>query len=470
MKNLKKDAKGITLLALVVTIIILIILATVSVNILVMDNGLIQRATGTGELAKDVTEDEHLKLAVADALITGAGKLSTDNVKNALKSEFGEEKVTDATFSGEGPWTFKGERNTYTVETTGKITTGGTTLITEKSTLEKAKDDKTVFNAKTTVEDKYGNKVVVPENFKIAEDSATDVTGGVVIEDASNDATKGSQFVWIPVGEVKKGTETKTITLNRYTFADGETDKDEAGNKLEKGTPIGKGNAGIPVIYAGFSYLVTETLTKNGNEVADGDVYNAFVEKTEEENTKTKVEKTGGYYIGRYEARTPSPLSAKPSSDIPSSQLTEKADDSVYNYVTQPQASKLCKNMYQGKTFKSDLMNSYAWDTAIVFLQTFDDREEKGTPYSYQNSLNAGVLATSGTNNLDATEQDKICNIWDMASNCDELTTETCGHVTCPCTRRGDTFLSGRARSSFRAVQSGDYSFQTIAFRPLLMV
>ena len=121
MKNFKKDAKGITLLALVVTIIILIILATVSVNILVMDNGLIQKATGTGELAKDVTEDEHVKLAVADALITGAGKLSTDNVKNALKSEFGEEKVTDETLKGTGPWTFKGDRNTYTIEATGNI-------------------------------------------------------------------------------------------------------------------------------------------------------------------------------------------------------------------------------------------------------------------------------------------------------------------------------------------------------------
>ena len=55
----------------------------------------------------------------------------------------------------------------------------------------------------TTVNDKYGNKVVVPAGFKIANPSDT-VSDGIVIEDvnAGNTNTKGSQFVWIPVGNV----------------------------------------------------------------------------------------------------------------------------------------------------------------------------------------------------------------------------------------------------------------------------
>lgn len=58
----------------------------------------------------------------------------------------------------------------------------------------------TVFNDTITLEDTYGNQVTIPKGFKIASDSATDVTGGIVIEDATYTKTKGSQFVWIPVG------------------------------------------------------------------------------------------------------------------------------------------------------------------------------------------------------------------------------------------------------------------------------
>ena len=45
--------------------------------------------------------------------------------------------------------------------------------------------------------------MVVPAGFKIANPSDT-VSDGIVIEDvnAGNTNTKGSQFVWIPVGNV----------------------------------------------------------------------------------------------------------------------------------------------------------------------------------------------------------------------------------------------------------------------------
>lgn len=106
-------------------------------------------------------------------------------------------------------------------------------------------------------------------------------------------------------------------------------------------------------------------------------------------------------------------------------QVTERADENVYNFVTQQQAADLSRGMYQGETkYTSDLINSYAWDTAIVFLQKFDDRTNKETPYSLQASLNTGNLAKQGTNYLEKEKQDKICNIWDMASNTVEYETE----------------------------------------------
>ena len=41
--------------------------------------------------------------------------------------------------------------------------------------------------------------------------------------------------------------------------------------------------------------------------------------------------------------------------------------------------------MYTSSNFTSDLINSYAWDTAIYFLQKCDNRDlENNIPYSRQ--------------------------------------------------------------------------------------
>ena len=70
--------------------------------------------------------------------------------------------------------------------------------------------------------DSLGNMVKVPLGFKIVnpEDNVTD---GIIIEDvdAGNEYTKGSQFVWIPVGYVitDENKNTEKIELGRYTFS-----------------------------------------------------------------------------------------------------------------------------------------------------------------------------------------------------------------------------------------------------------
>ena len=123
--------------------------------------------------------------------------------------------------------------------------------------------------------------------------------------------------------------------------------------------------------------------------------------------------------------------------------------------ITQPDAATVSRGMYSDSNFESDLMNSYAWDTAIVFLQKFDNRANKTKPYSRQNSLNtrSDGLASQGTNNLsDASKQDVICNVWDMASNCNEWTTETSSDSSRPCTYRGGYYNYSKA--SARALAS----------------
>ena len=274
----------------------------------------------------------------------------------------------------------------------------------------------------TELKDVKNNKIVIPAGFKVTNDT-TNVAEGIVIEDATSGATAGSQFVWVPVGKITKadGTETE-IKLNRYTFA-------------SDGTPTEKNNE---VINSYFS----ETESK-GNTVAKSI-----------SDFKSSVAANGGYYIGRYEARTGTKRTASVNA---LTQITEKGTDQVYNYVTQKQAAEQAQGMYTSNNFTSDLMNSYAWDTAITFIQKCTDK----TNYANQNSLNTSLSQTGTTN-------DNPCNIFDMASNVLEWTTETSSLSGYPSVFRGGDCESSGFCTSGRNYNATSLSINDLGFRPLL--
>mgnify|MGYP004580387065 FL=1 len=124
--------------------------------------------------------------------------------------------------------------------------------------------------------------------------------------------------------------------------------------------------------------------------------------------------------------------------------------------------------MYSTNTFKSDLINSYAWDTATLFLQTFGNN----TKYSVQNSLTTysdGGLISQGTNSLtDANKQDKICNVYDMASNAREWSTESYSNSDVPCVFRGGVYSDRNSYSSSRYADLIYGSYIGGSFRPIL--
>ena len=325
----------------------------------------------------------------------------------------------------------------------------------DKAILETLESVKGTETTNTTVKDNLGNKVVVPAGFKVI-NPTENVTNGIVVEDVTHEATKGSQFVWIPVGDVIKDSagNKETITLRRYVFnADGsvntELSKTEPGDQLKTSS--------------GYSYYFTEGLK-------DSTTSNTHAKDIED--FKNKVNNiTHGYYIGRYEARDKDATKTRTRSSSKTNQVVCTANNYVYNYITQYQAAELSRGMYNDRNFESDLMNSYAWDTAIVFLQKFDNRANKASlkPYSRQTSLN-GSLASQGTNNLsDASKQDVICNVYDMASNCYEWTTETSSNSGVPCTYRGGYYgSSSSSYTSYRSGVSTSNSNGSISFRSLL--
>ena len=128
--------------------------------------------------------------------------------------------------------------------------------------------------------------------------------------------------------------------------------------------------------------------------------------------------------------------------------------------------------------FESDLINSYAWDTATLFLQEYDNRtydintnSNYKAKYSRQISLSTG-LKNTGTNasSITAANKDKICNVYDMADNCYEWTTETYSGSDYPCVVRGVYYYDSYGCTSGRSNNSTTYASDSYSFRPVLYI
>ena len=450
MRFKTKEAKGITLIALVITIIVLLILAGVAIATLTGDNGILKKAGDAKTQTEQAKEDENLKIAIAGSYGTD-GKLNLKDLKDNLENQGINYDKNNTGFPLEV--TVNGEKK--------KIDANGNVTVKLESVAD-SKTKGTVFDDVTTLEDTYGNQVKVPKGFKIASDSATDVTGGIVIEDATYTNTIGSQFVWIPVGTgenaIKKANkETVDIALGRYEF----TKNSDGTIKTSE--------------YSGSSYTEDTTASHNSSR---GNAIAKDIEKF-----KTSANSNHGYYIGRYEAGVVDYNSSVSTSNSNKEtnwtgytgdniKLVCKKEQQVWNYVTQNKASELSRNMYGSEAkVTSDLINSYAWDTAIVFIQKCGT-ESNSLTYSQTAGLSLTSTSepqTTGTNILKATSKvDKQCNIFDMAGNCWEWTTETCIGSGTPCGSRGGLYILSSPSMSARGGYNTSVASSSYSFRPLL--
>ena len=452
-KKAKKEkrasqAKGITLIALVITILIIIILATVTINFVFGEDGLVNMA----ELARDEAAN------------------STDYESNARANLVGfmNEFIADLNGGSSGGETDEPDVPEEPVQTA--------TTVTE------AKENGLPFEDKTVITDEKGNKITIPEGFKIPTDSGDTVQQGIVIEDvsASQDSeVQGSQYVWIPVGTFVKddGTPSNEIKLGRYTF-------DKSGNTT---APMQYAENYTESVTIGSYY--TETTTYDEGKESSGTGRNATAKNLAEFINSTKpIEQggNGGYYIGRYEASYASGASeelktkdvdeitkedyanCKAASKVSTGFRTYSDGSMLYNpgtlwnFITQPAASKVAINTYADSTsVKSDLMNSYAWDTAIVYIQ------EAGNS-NYANATRKHT-SLSNTGNLAEGIKDEVCKINDMASNVQEWTTEhssyTSSSYASPCVIRGGSYNNSGNYTAIRNGSSATNSSYAVGFR-----
>ena len=97
LKNKKitqKNNRGITLIALVITIIVLLILAGISISMLSGDNSILSRAGQARDITGEKSIAERVQLAYLGALATGQGEATEEGLTTALNSEFGSGKYT----------------------------------------------------------------------------------------------------------------------------------------------------------------------------------------------------------------------------------------------------------------------------------------------------------------------------------------------------------------------------------------
>ena len=121
LKHKLKRNKGITLIALVVTIIVLIILAGISISMLTGQNGILNRAQEAKEKTQVANEKEAVNMATMDALTEGKGTITKEILTKTMKSYLGK---NDIELTGNGPWQYAGADGAYTIAASGKVAQG----------------------------------------------------------------------------------------------------------------------------------------------------------------------------------------------------------------------------------------------------------------------------------------------------------------------------------------------------------
>ena len=389
--------KGITIIALIITIILLLILVGVSINLVIKGN-----LFGSAEKAVDGTnakvEQEQTRV---DELM---GEL--DKVEKQQKEQEEAEKQ-------------KNLPGTRVTENTKYVSNGKTAWIPKGFTVSGIKSEQSIDNG-----------LVI---YDIPEGITPDWTNPDSVK------TKYNQFVWIPVEVKSTDTEDNIASFYRSAWA-------------ENASTGGDRRTGLSTNYTEpYSYDTTNNYDQT-NGIAD-----QITELTK------SIYKYGGFYIGRYEAGS---TKERTSSSLQTEPFVVQQDKYPYNYVkwgksmsdVSEGAVYLCNNLYSltntnyGAT--SMLCTGASWDSMIDFIKdsshSVTDSATWGNYYDSETyTINRGKYAVYNTSNstlenfqdvvneypkekgksilltTGATERNSSKNIYDVAGNVFEWTTES---------------------------------------------
>ncbi len=332
----QKFNQGITLVALVVTIVVLLILSSVSLNLVLGDNGIIVKAKEAAETTAAAQEKEAME-------------------RNLLEKELENSLSTPAVEPTDG-----------VKIPTGFYYVGGT------------KASGIVISDNKNDKNKYRNQKVV----------GTDLLG--------------NQYVWIPCTTDSSSSDLQYARTEWGVEVDGDDNSRAIKDELT---------------------LTDASVTYSDSDTANGinaDVSKEIVAQIKAE--KASVAQYGGYYIGRYEVGR--------NSDT----AVVKYNQTPYASITWSTAYGLAKKIITNSEATSYLCSSYAWDTAVNFIQNNSTAKNYATSIEGFNGNwnpqavkdpSGNVIKPAGTSQqLNTGLTTQFCNIFDMGGNEAEFTTE----------------------------------------------
>ena len=415
-KDMVKRQTGITLIALVITIIVLLILAGVSIATLTGNNGILKQANTAKENNKVATAKERVQLEAAGSF-DNTGVFSKTIFKDNLKKNLG---LTDSDIVDNADGTITVKIDGYEIKvdgTTGKVSDPSknnenpTTGVTPGTVVSKTE--------KNNYKDSENNMATVPQGFTVSgiEEEQT-ISKGLVIYDIpkseisnvdwSTAATKYNQFVWIPVASAD-------VYQRDFSYP---------------------GN---------FSSSDENTFTDTGYLPAD------IQPETD------AVLKYNGFYIARYEA-------GKDGANVVS-----KQNATVYTNETQESFKTIGKTMYgDSSTYvKSAMCSGIQWDMVMKFVDGKKDGNNNNYDVRTYNAarhkgFSVGVEKTG--NNI----SDKVQNIYDLEGNCYECIAEK-NNTSIPFVFRGggyfnDSYLRASERNSFNGNANSVLTFRSALY------
>ena len=494
--------KGITLIALVITIIVLLILAGISIATLTGENGLLTKATTAKRETKTANAEEQVKIAVTGSL-DNEGKLTANKVKEELGKIPNVGKIRDT--NGGFPIEVDLDEYTFVIDGNGNVIRKATkpvidySLSTEKQVAEGTEVTVTIT---ATIGEKERITKITKQGKVIATNTGTATftvtTSGVytVTAEGSNGETTTKKITITNIG-------TTEIFSDIYTETQTYTDSNNKTAKIPEGFAVGISST-INKIDNGL--VITDEIDENhkstGNEFvwipvenetdfkrvegySNGDKQSFFSNYSEPYKNGSQEEKdlyaamyhsvtnpnNKGFYMGRYEAGKEN------------NKVVVKKNQTVYNYVSWGNNSltdlnggavQYAKEFTNDKSYRekvtSTLVYGVQWDATMQFL---DNSYIKGTPSTssyvrdsskkgwyvpeFQN-FNSGNMDIN-TNHITGKDLiysnkpeetvNKRKNIYDMAGNVEELTMEAyCSNVLSRVRRGGYYSLDGKTFSA----------------------